>query len=464
MGPVPLTVPSSVGPHPSHKLVNGAVGRARGFSAPGSFTPLNQGNNSGWGTNYPRSALPPLMVPSDPPHISHHSNIYSHSPHTLHPITPSEDPPTNGYHPMSNYSNSNRDIVVPSQYSYPEQNNWSFAGNGGSSSHNSSLSSLLNPTNGYTRPTPTINTSYGSPFSSIPMQGEHSASSLSPDSRPTTGYSMSSVSSIPYQDDYSRPSSSHHRPISPSRPHSSKSSFNSGSLSIRRARRHSQAMSPYPSPYDHADQRPSTSPQPVDDHQSSGIPRVRSMIQLPSVDPYNFNTSQADFAYSAAAVGHTASMDSMNDSHGWGHRNVRPSTSTSSVSAASHTSSSQANTPPVPENYNGETDINRCKYSFFRSLTHLDVYNICTDHFSTSLAGLWVCSNERAPSTPLQQSLGRAIELSLSLSTLLSCVRARTHVEDSWVCIPLSFVCTLRRHLLCCFLLLLFLTWTFSTF
>ena len=370
MGPVPLTVPPSVGSHPSHKqLVNGAVGRARGFSAPGSFTPLSQGNTPAWGTNYSRSALPPLMVPSDPPHISQQSNMYSHSPHTLHPITPSDDPPTNNYHPMSNYSNNNRDMVVPSsQYSYPEQNSWSFASNGGSSNHNSSLSSLLNPTNGFSRPTPTINTSYGSPFSSIPMQGEHSASSLSPDSRPTTGYSMSSVSSIPYHDDYSRPSSSHHRPISPSRPQSSKSSFNSGSLSVRRARRHSQAMSPYPSPYDHSDQRPSTSPQPVDEHQqSSGIPRVRSMIQLPSVDPYSFGASQAEFAYSAAAVGHTASMDSMNDSQGWGHRNVRPSTSTSSISAASHTSSSQANTPPVPENYNGETDINRCKSLFFIS-------------------------------------------------------------------------------------------------
>jgi hypothetical protein len=92
-------------------------------------------------------------------------------------------------------------------------------------------------------------------------------------------------------------------------------------------------------------------------------------------------------------------------------------------------------------------------------LTHLDVYNFCTDHFSTSLAGLWVCSNERAPSTPLQQSLGRAIEL--SLSTLLSCrACARAHVED----IPLSFVCAPRRHLLCCFFWLLFLTWTFQHF
>lgn len=372
MGPVPLTVPSNVGPSSHHKLSGGSVGRARGFSAPGSFTPLNQGGTTAWGTSYPRSALPPLTVPSDPPHISHNT-IYNHS-HTLHPITPTDDSPASGgFHSIASYSHSNRD-VLHSQYSYPEQNNWSsFQGSTSSSTHNGSLSSLLNPSSGYSRPAPTINTSYGSPFSSMPMQGEHSASSLSPDSRPTTGYSMSSVSSLPYQDehnihhDYSRPNSSHHRPISPSRPQSSKSNYPSGSLSVRRARRHSQAMSPYPSPYDHSEpQRPSTSPQPVDNHSSSGLPRVRSMIQLPSVDPYGFNPSHADFAYSAipGAVGHTTSMEGMHDGNGWNHRNVRPSTSTSSISAASHTSSSQANTPPVPENYNGETDINRFSPDF----------------------------------------------------------------------------------------------------
>ena len=155
MGPVPLTA-SVVGPPPSHNLVNGAVGSARGLSA-----------------------------------------------HTLHPLTPSDDPSAI-YHSMYYYANSNRDIVVPSQSSYPEENNRSFTSNGSSfSSHNGSLSSLLNPTNGYSaRPTPTINTSYGSPFSSIQMQDEHSASSLSP----TSVYSISPVSSIPYQDDYSRPS------------------------------------------------------------------------------------------------------------------------------------------------------------------------------------------------------------------------------------------------------------------
>ncbi|KAF4620020.1 hypothetical protein D9613_005494 [Agrocybe pediades] len=385
-------------PSSHNKMVSGPIGRARGFSAPGSYTPLNQGATPGWGTgNYSRSALPPLMVPSDPPQIPQHNTMYS-SPQSLHPITPSDDTPSTNFHHLSSYSNTSQ-----SQYSYPsDQSSWSYHNN--SSSHNGgSLSSLLNPSsNGYSRPTPTpINTSYASPFSSMPMQGEHSASSLSPDSRPTTGYSMSSVSSM-YHDDYSRPSSSHHRPMTPSRPTSSKSSYNgppsATSLSIRRARRHSQAMSPYPSPYDqqthhnvldHHQQRPSTSPQPIDDHHQSGgapggnngggggggsaggIPRVRSMVQLPSVaaDPYSFSNSQAEFAYSAipSGVGHTGSMDdNHNSGGGWGgHRGaVRPSTSTSSISAASHTSSSQATTPPVTDNYHGDTDINRFSPDF----------------------------------------------------------------------------------------------------
>lgn len=366
IGPVPLTVPSSVSNH--NKLINSAVsGRARGFSLPSTMAPLNHTNSSAWNNNYSRSALPPLLVPSDPPQNA----IYAQ--HTLHPA---DDPSANNFHSISAYSSSARDIVVPSsQYTHTtDQNNWSSFNNGynPSSSHNGSLSSLLNPShNGYSRPNPTINTSYTSPFSSMPLQSEHSASSLSPDSRPTTGYSISSVSSLPYQDDYSRPSSSHHRPISPPRPNSSKSNYGPASLSIRRARRHSQAMSPYPNPYDQNEQqRPSTSPTPIDDHQThpGGIPRVRSMIQLPSVDPYNFSNNQAEFAYSALPshhqVGHAPSMESMNDANGWGARNVRPSTSASSISAASHTSSSQANTPPIQENFNGETDINRCKSSF----------------------------------------------------------------------------------------------------
>ncbi|KAJ7179829.1 HSF-type DNA-binding-domain-containing protein [Mycena crocata] len=356
MGPVPLTVPSSVGPS-SHK--SGHIGRARGFSAPGAFPPIIQGSG-GWSGGYSRAALPPLTVPSDPPHLSHSNSMYHHSPHPLNPLTPSDESPTSpAFNSMPPYSAS-------SQYPYSaEQSHWSSQ-NGNFSSHNGSLSSLLNPSNGgYSRPTPTINTSYPSPFSSMPM--EHSASSMSPDSRPTTGYSMSSVSSLPYQqDDYSRPSSSHHRPISPSRPQSSKGSYSSNSLIVRRPRRHSQAMSPYPSPYEPSpeQQRPSTSPQPIDEHHASGLPRVRSMIQLPSVDPYSFSAGQAEFAYSAVpgAVGSTASIDSMND---WSTRSGRPSTAASSISAASHTSSSQANTPPVQDGaFHGETDINRFSPDF----------------------------------------------------------------------------------------------------
>ncbi|TFK29295.1 hypothetical protein FA15DRAFT_664215 [Coprinopsis marcescibilis] len=372
MGPLPLTVPS-IGPAAHNKMAGGPIGRARGFSAPSAFNPLGHGGNS-WGANsyHQRSALPPLTVPSDSPHMSH-NGLYSNSPHTLHPIGSTDDSGnSNAFSSMNSYSNSTRDIMS-SQYPYSEQNSWSFSSNNQSSTHghnnNSSLSSLLNPSSGgYSRPAPTINTTYGSPFSSMPMQGEHTGSSLSPDSRPATGYSMSSVSSLPYQDehmhsDYSRPNSSH-RPISPSRPPSSKSSYPAGNLSVRRARRHSQAISPYPSPYDSSaeQQRPSTSPRPTMDDSSNtgGIPRVRSMIQLPSVDPYGFNSGQAEFAYSAipGAVGPTASMD-MSDN--WTHRN-RPSTSTSSISAASHTSSSQANTPPLTDSY--ATDINRFSPDF----------------------------------------------------------------------------------------------------
>lgn len=297
-----------------------------------------------------------------------------------------------------------------------------------------SLSSLLNPSGGqYPRP---LQSSYGGPFSGVTVQGTHSTSSVSPDSRPTTGYSLSSVSSLPYDTegtstgmshDYSRPNSGHHRPLSP-RPHSShKLAMNSGGYTtsnqgyagisgsaIRRQRRHSQAMSPYPSPYDnssssngshHLDSpigggmhhRPSTSPQPLtpggDAHQHhshsvhhpqhQGISRVRSMVQLPAVDTtgyaYSSGNGNGDFAYSAggSAGGHNggqavspgASHMSSVDAMDW-NRGVRPSTSTSSLSGASHASSSQANTPPV-DAYGAGEDINRCEYSLLFSFSSL---------------------------------------------------------------------------------------------
>lgn len=204
-------------------------------------------------------------------------------------------------------------------------------------------------------------------------RSHHSAAPLSPESRPTSGYSVSSMSSMQYDDspqhyshhDYSRPGSSHQnsaRPLTPSssRPPSSRS-YNTGSLSIRRTRRHSQ-VAPYPSPYaEHpplsaGSERPSSSPQP--DEHSGGLPRVRSMIQLPTVD-YGFNPAQGDFAYGA-----------VDDAHSHGHgmygnvqgRSVRPSTSASSLS----TSSSAANTPggDFGPGGPGEADISRFSPDF----------------------------------------------------------------------------------------------------
>ncbi|OBZ77061.1 hypothetical protein A0H81_03562 [Grifola frondosa] len=379
-------------------------GRARGFSAPGSFTPLSQPGAAGWGTSYPRSTLPPLTVPSEPTSLSSHSGMYNHSPHTLHPISPSEDTPSSTtFSPMTTYPNGGRDTMMlpspSSQYPYAEQqSNWSFSPSGTTTHSSGSLSSLLNPSSnvsgGYSnssRPTPSAINTYSSSYSSVQMgRNHHGAAPVSPDSRPTSGYSVSSTMSslqTPYEEstphhfshhhDYSRPNSSHHQSgrLSPSssRPPSSKSyAANAGSLSIRRERRHSQAMSPYPSPYsDHpptsaGSGRPSTSPQPTDDHVGSGgITRVRSMIQLPSVDSYGFNPAQADFAYGA--------VDDHSHGHAHGHnlygggmpaRSVRPSTSASSLS----TSSSAANTP-AGDGYGpgagaGEADISRFSPDF----------------------------------------------------------------------------------------------------
>ena len=374
---VSLSVPSSVG------TKNGMLnGRARGFSAPGSFTPLSQGAAAGWGSSYPRHALPPLTVPSESPSLSHHHGMYNQS-HGLQSISPTEDSPTAQFSAMApgtGYAQHAPQVSSSQPYSYTEQS-WT-------SGHSGSLSSLLNPptSNGYsTRPTPTINTSYTPSYSNVSMHSDHTPPSLSPDthSRPTTGYSISSVSSLPYEEspthhtyqhgDYSRPGSSHHRsgsPTSLSRPPSSSKQYGPSSLSIRRPRRHSQAMSPYPSPYEHhTSERTSSSPHPADDH-NVNMPRVRSMAHLPSVDPYGFTPGQAEFAYSA--VGSNPSMDSMDTRNGWGHHAQRPSTSASSISAASHTSSSQANTPPLNDAY-ADSDINRCELLFLANVIRRDL-------------------------------------------------------------------------------------------
>ena len=180
------------------------------------------------------------------------------------------------------------------------------------SSHSASLSSLLDPSgqNGssYPRGPPgPRQMSYTSPFTHGP--GHHS-----PDSRPNTGYSAISAynetaSPTSYAGfDYSRPNLSHHRGVSPgsSRPGSSHRANpgNCGqavtSLRIRRARRHSQATSPYQSPYGD-DGRPLTVNQAEDRVRDIGLPRSRSMISINHHPKYSYNPTHAtgDFTYNA---------------------------------------------------------------------------------------------------------------------------------------------------------------------
>jgi hypothetical protein len=260
-------------------------------------------------------------------------------------------------------------MMLPPQPSYPYSPESQWGGFNGNHS-TGSLSSLLNPSAGSGYPRPTINT-YGGGFP--PMSQAHSPASPT-DSRPTTGYSVSSATSVGYDDqkpfahDYSRPTSSHHRQLSPgpaSRPGSSHApAFQGGSLSVRRARRHSQAPSPYQLAYEGGDGRPTTGEGAHGAHEHQ-LSRMRSLGQLPpssagAESAYGFNNSHGDFAYSATGPvpGHGAngtmeSMDVYSNS-------LRPSTSASSLSTASH-ASSQANTPPVTAG-GPDTDISRCEF------------------------------------------------------------------------------------------------------
>jgi hypothetical protein len=188
-----------------------------------------------------------------------------------------------------------------------------------------------------------------------------------------------------------RPGSSHGRPSSAIGPGPAPPPPPS-SLRIGRARRHSQAVSPYPAPfYDMSnDGRPVTAPD------NASIHRVRSFGGMPPVDsigdgadgqnnggvgqaPFmGFNGSHAEFAYNAGASGPNASMDSiesswMNNSsqqsHGPGGGNngpntvgqPRPNTAASSMSA--HSSTSATRTPPIMDTSYGthDNDLNRCE-------------------------------------------------------------------------------------------------------
>ncbi|KAF8528904.1 HSF-type DNA-binding-domain-containing protein [Hysterangium stoloniferum] len=365
LGSVSLTVPS----------MPPIRGRARGFSAPGAF---NGGQIAPhWNQPYNRTPLPPLTVPSDG------GNQYGHP--NSHLASPSDETsPHPGY--SSGYQSAAPSVRESSMYGGYSNNtgsqsaHWEFpplnTPSTTSTPHSGpSLSSLLNhpnvPSGGYNSRL-SISTSQVQPFNSVSMPTS-SSSSLSPDSRPTTGYSgTSSMSSLPYEPpspsdqhngrDYDHPDS---RPLTPGslpRPHSAnKGNYvggpgAGGSMGMRRGRRHSQAVSPYPSPYE-PDSRPLSAP-------DGSLPRTKSLMALSSTgDNYYIPPAQAEFAYSPASQepAHHEAMDASWGPNNNGNNRVRPSTSQSSLSAASHSSSSAANTPPTIDSYQ-ETDIHRCEY------------------------------------------------------------------------------------------------------
>lgn len=430
LAPVSLTVPSSM---PAIR------GRARGFSAPGAFV-SGQVPQPHWNSQYSRTPLPPLTVPSDAGGAAAAGVLAPYGHPSAHLASPTDDSSSHsGY--SSGYPTTVREstgslYLGSSPYgstppSSQSSNSWEFPPLNTSGMTSSatphpgpSLSSLLNHPSGGTTPAGgngsgnangaagygsrlSISTSQVQPFNSLSMPS--SSSSLSPDSRPTTGYSgTSSMSSLPYEPpspsdpngrDYDH-SHSHHsvhhhhpdsRPLTPggslSRPPSAHkgglggppsyggggngsngNAGNDGLLGLRqRGRRHSQAVSPYPSPYD-SEIRPLSAPD------ASNLPRTKSLMAL-SDNSYYVPPAQAEFAYSPAPNGpdHHNSHVAM-DTSGTptsGHWNgvtattnrIRPSTSQSSLSAASHSSSSAANTPPTTmESYPDTTDMHRCEY------------------------------------------------------------------------------------------------------
>jgi hypothetical protein len=376
---------SAIGPGSSLPpgLTASPKGRARGFSAPGAYSAISHPHQhqhqhpqqfaTGWGAPSAayshHRALPPLTVPQDPMPSALGSYAQAAHTHALHPISPADDHAATGGFGLS-YTQRGPDLLPPPAQSYasygapePQAPSWSVAPSGAGSS----LQSLLNHSHGappsYPPTRPTINTSYAAP--SLAPALPHSASSLSPDSRPATGYSTGYDGE--HYADYAR------RPLTPtsSRPSSSARSPYGASLSVRRPRRHSQAVAPYPPPYGHAhDTRPSSA---HSEHDDAALARSRSMIQLPAVDAYGtYHAPQHqqhqhhqqqhqqhqqhqqqhahEFAYAPPPQDH------------WGGRPLRPSTSASSLSGASQASSSAAHTPPVGDAaYAAETDIHRCE-------------------------------------------------------------------------------------------------------
>lgn len=209
--------------------------------------------------------LPPLIMPHDahldPGVIVPSSQIkprISPNQPSFPPITPLDGQPVSSpMSPMPNLfgqqSNHTNLVSSPEVMSATYPGGWQYS----PSSLRDHAQTYRDRSSSGSRPHPNSLPSYTSQMAhhNQVMRDGH-ASSLSPDSRPTTGYSVSSVSSTTY-DSYSRPNSSH-LAISPvqSRPSSSKSGFNLGLGIQRRIRRsHSQAVSPYPPLYEHDGER-----------------------------------------------------------------------------------------------------------------------------------------------------------------------------------------------------------------
>ncbi len=355
--------------------------RPRGSSAPGPYG-LSGGNFGGMGGNgvgmpasatFPssnskwagpggsgygppsgnsRNALPPLAIPGSNGGVGPYGYQHSHS--LMSGVSPADDgssygaPPTHHSQPHSAYPSSNgmRDFGYGSSNSGPgSYDHHGSSWNASASSyglppassltgqpHSGSLSSLLNPTsnsnNGSYSQRPSLSATSSFPSYSQPPPTNNA--SLSPDSRPTTGYSNNGGG-------YDMEDSS--RPLTPAtsvRPSSAKSINpggpqlpSSSALRHGRPRRRSEAMansSPYPPP-------PASAY-----YSNNGGPDNMRPLTAPSNQQSRMQGY--DFAYSPAG-------DDGGQGNGapW-NRTLRPSTSASSISAAS---SGVIHTPPILE-------------------------------------------------------------------------------------------------------------------
>ncbi|KAG9003504.1 hypothetical protein FRB94_003087 [Tulasnella sp. JGI-2019a] len=338
------------------------------LSIPGGSSGSSSGGSSGLFTGGSFSAHPTTLgnlSPLSSVHDSHHHS--SHHPYSAGHHDSSYGGSSSHHQQSSHHGGGGRDPASSSVFAYgsgafgsdPNASHGGHSsGNNNGGSHNWSsylppASSLGQGQSGGSTPLPfpavqrpslpTANSfssgSYAHQTSS--HHGHHPMSSPDSASRPATGYGNTS----PYDMD-SAPDSS--RPLTPNsnslRPSSAKSlqapqNSNISSLSIRnsRPRRRSDAVTqPYPSPmYGTA---------PEQSHKSG------AGIQLPSVssvDPYHqlgsaaSNAISADFAYSPTNTTTAPHHDTWNKS-------LRPSTSTSSISA---TSTSMIHTPPIMEDH-----------------------------------------------------------------------------------------------------------------